>query len=302
MLVPLAYLGRRYYGELHRLRDAPPGLIVAMIACYLATRALNGQVLRVCMRALGYAVGFAEAWMLVILTSYANLLVPRVGIGMPAVYLKATHGVPFTDFGAQSLIATMLQLVTIGLVGLACEVVLALSYGARAPWPITLSFVAVFIVGIGTVFIRVPTGREPSGRIARVLQRVGEGWAKMGKPRTVLIAAAWNVPMLLLRAWRVQMSFYAVGQPVSYPAALLASLLGDLAFFVSVTPAGLGFREAAISYSAPLLNTTPDVALAASILDRLVWSMVVILIAQVGMVRMIRPALRRSPHVAQVAG
>lgn len=294
ILVPLAYLGRQYYGELDRLRNAPPLLVLAIAVAYLAARAINGEVMRVCLRALGYSIGFAESWMLAILTSYANLLLPRVGTGMPAVYLKATRGVSFADFGSQGFVSTVLQVAAIGVIGLICEALLVTRYGASAPWPVTLSFAIALVTGLGLVFVRLPTRGEPKGRVGRILQKVGEGLAKLGTPRTVLIVTAWNVPLLLLRAWRVQLSFYAIGQPISYPAALLASLLGDLTLFVSVTPAALGFREAVISYSAPLLNTTHDVALAASILDRLIWSIIVIVISQFGMWRMIRPVLRKA--------
>jgi uncharacterized protein (TIRG00374 family) len=98
--------------------------------------------------------------------------------------------------------------------------------------------------------------------------------------------------MLALRAWRIQLCFQAIGRPVNYFGALAASLLADLAFVVSITPAALGFREGAIVYAARVLHTTGDVALAAAILDRLISIVCHVVVGQLGVWQFIRPALR----------
>jgi uncharacterized protein (TIRG00374 family) len=95
--------------------------------------------------------------------------------------------------------------------------------------------------------------------------------------------------------------FYAVGQRVSYLGALAASLLADLAFVVSVTPASLGFREGALVYSARIMHTTGDVAMAAAILDRLISTACNVVVGQLGVMQLIRPVLRRDVGIARVA-
>ena len=68
VLVPFYFLGRRYYGELDRLAQAPLHLVVAMAVAYLLTRAMNGEIMCRCLSALGYTIGFVESWVVGLLT------------------------------------------------------------------------------------------------------------------------------------------------------------------------------------------------------------------------------------------
>jgi uncharacterized membrane protein YbhN (UPF0104 family) len=300
VLALLVYFARGYIGELKRLPSVSPVLVVAIFALYIAMRALNGLMMKFALQALGYAVSLGEALMLAILTTYVNLLLPRAGLGLPAVYLKTRRGVSYADFTSQAMIVTTLQMGCIGVCGLVCQALLTSVMGVRLDPIVAGIFVVSLLVGIGTPLVKPTVFPDSHGRVANFLHRIAAAWGRIGSsPATVFAILLWNVPMLVLRAWRLQLSFYAVGAPVSFLAAFVASLLADLMFFVSVTPGGLGFREAAITYSSAMLGTDPGVALTASILDRVVWTAGVILVAQVGMWRMIRPALRAAREGAE---
>jgi uncharacterized membrane protein YbhN (UPF0104 family) len=300
VLAMLAYLARGYVGELRRLPSVSPLLVVGIFALYLAMRALNGLMMKLALRALGYVITLGEAVMLAILTTYANLLLPRAGLGVPAVYLKIRRGISYADFTSQAMIVTTLQCGCIGICGLICQAALKWGMGNRIDPLVTGLFVVALLIGIGTPLVKPTVFPDSEGRLANFLHRIAAAWGRIGSSRgTVLAILLWNVPMLMLRAWRLQLSFYAIGAPVSFLGAFVASLLADLMFFVSVTPGGLGFREAAITYSSAMLGTDPGVALTASLLDRAVWTAGVVLVAQVGMWRMIRPALRAARDGAE---
>ena len=301
ILALLVYFARGYIRELKRLPSVSPVVVVAIFALYLGMRALNGLMMKFALHALGYAVSFGEAVMLAILTTYVNLLLPRAGLGLPAVYLKTRRGVSYADFTSQAMIVTTLQMGCIGACGLVSQALLTSVMGVRFDPIVAGIFVVSLLVGIAAPLVKPTVFPDSHGRVANFLHRIAAAWGRIGSsPATVLAILLWNVPMLVLRAWRLQLSFYAVGAPVSFLAAFVASLLADLMFFVSVTPGGLGFREAAITYSSAMLGTDPGVALTASILDRVVWTAGVILVAQLGMWRMIRPALRATRDGAEL--
>src|SRR5215207_7675184 len=110
----LVVAGWKYYDELHRLRDAPPGLVGAIALLFLASRYPAADVMRVALRALGHRIGRYEAFMLQMVQSYGNVVLPRAEIGMPALYMKLRHETPFADLGAvQILPMTLLQVFTI---------------------------------------------------------------------------------------------------------------------------------------------------------------------------------------------
>jgi uncharacterized membrane protein YbhN (UPF0104 family) len=294
VLAPLVWLGRKYYDDLRELRSVRPVFLLAILALYVFMRVFNGLITKIALRALGHVVSLYEGFMLAVLTTYANLVIPRAGLGVPALYLKSRRGVSYADFTSQALVVTAFQMGAIGALGLLAQAVLTSAQGVRFDPLVGVVFLAAMVGGLGTPMIRPVLFREHPGRIASFVRRVSEAWGRISAHRaTVLAMIAWNVPLLTLRAFRLQVCFWAVGAShVSFTAALVASLLSDLMFFVSVTPAGLGFREAAITYSSAMLGTTPEQAFNASVLDRVIWTLGVVVIAQFGMWQMIRPAIR----------
>lgn len=291
----LAYIFRGYAADLQKIPRVPPWTVLVIFALYVAMRAINGLMMKLALAVLGYVVPLREAAMLALLTTYANLLLPRAGLGLPAIYLKLRRGVNYADFTSQALIITTLQIGCIGLLGLGFQTWLTLVNGQAIDAKLAALFTLSLVAGIGIPLLKTSLFSGHEGRIAKFLDRIAEAWSTIGAARgTVIAVLLWNVPMLVLRAWRLQIAFYAIGSPVSFPSAFVASLVADLLFFVSITPAGLGFREAGIMYTSTMMGVTPGVAAIAALLDRLVWTVGVVLVAQVGMWRMIRPALRAA--------
>jgi uncharacterized membrane protein YbhN (UPF0104 family) len=297
VVAALALVGRRYYDDLWRLRSVSPRLVLVIASLWLVTRYLAADVMRVALRALGHRIGRYEAFMLQMVQSYGNTLVPRTGISGPAVYLKLRHATPFADLGAVQLLPmTLLQIFTIGVMGLGCQLVLWRFYGQRWEWPLTVLFAAVAAGCAAPLLVPLPAGRTGRGRVTTFLARLATACDKLGRFNGLLARViATHAVMLALRAWRIQLCFLAIGRPVHYVGALGASLLADLAFVVSVTPAALGFREGAIVYAARVMQTSGDTALAAAILDRLISTACNVIVGQVGVWQLIRPALRNAP-------
>lgn len=135
--------------------------------------------------------------------------------------------------------------------------------------------------------------------LARFLGRLSYACRRLGRDRALLARAlALHAVVLLLRAWRVQLSFHAVGRPVGFWPAFVASAAADVMFLVSITPGALGFREGALVYLAPMLGTTRDLALAAGVLDRLVLTACNLALGQIGIWRYIGRAAETTKRLA----
>jgi uncharacterized membrane protein YbhN (UPF0104 family) len=63
---------------------------------------------------------------------------------------------------------------------------------------------------------------------------------------------------------------------------------------MSVTPSALGFREGGILLATPLMGPDVDrgMVLAATVLDRIVYSLVIVAIGQLGMWRLVGPVFK----------
>ncbi|MFL6110898.1 MAG: lysylphosphatidylglycerol synthase domain-containing protein, partial [Catenulispora sp.] len=251
-LLAFAYVGRNYSHELSRLPQAKPLGIVLIVATFLPMRLLTSEVQRIGLKALGHRISTYESFMVSMINAYGNLLLPKGGLGLPAVYLKVKRGVPVADFATvQILPLTALQIATIGVTGVVALGVMHFAQGRpvdRRLLAVLGVIAAVSVVGTLTHF-KVPDDWQRGA--APFLRRLSESWRRLGRSGHVASASiALHVGTLLLRGLRLQIAFWAIGQPVGYLPVFVTSLLADIAFFISITPGALGFREGAVALGA----------------------------------------------------
>lgn len=283
-LALIAYFGRHYLRDLNRLEQVYEPLLPVILALYFAARSVTGEVMRFSLQRLGHHIGRLEAFMLTILVSYTNLALPRAGYGPAALYLKRCYRVPLADFSSLFLPIIAIQLPCIGALGLLCQVVLA-AKGSVPYDPIySLVFGTSLGVGVALPFVRLPISDERTGRIARFVRRFGESWQVLARsPRTLTAIVAAQLCVLALRALRLDVAFSALELDPSFWGVFLASLLADIVFLFSITPAALGLREAAIAYGAEAMGVSASIAVTVTILDRLVWVLGVVVVGQVSL-------------------
>jgi len=290
------YAGRKYLTGLGRLKDVPPLWVLANAAVYLLTRYCNGEVLRLALNRLGCAIRGYEAFMLNMVMSYTNLLVPHAGMGPPAMYLKRKHGVAYTDYVALVMPTFTLQLICAGACGLGAMtwlVTVGHGYSLTGAIPLFLLFAAVLVGSLVLCLCPLPIPATWNNRVANVLRRFSQTWSFFRTdPRLTGRLLAIQLAVVLLRALRLQLAFCAVGVGWNFPILLVASICSQFMLFISITPGALGFREAAIGYV--LYNfCDPSLSVAASLLDRLVMTTLIVGVAQIGLFQFIRPVLRR---------
>jgi uncharacterized protein (TIRG00374 family) len=294
ILAAMAYAGRRYFGELDRLKSANPWLVMAMAGLYVFGRLPPAAILRRAFRALGHHIGRAEAFFVLMVQYYVNMLIPRAGIGALAGYFKLRRGLPVADVGAAQLVLlTLAQFACLGVAALVAQGALAASHVAPIDPVLASVFAGVALVSFVPLLVHLPESivaqsEDLLGRfIGKFFARLATASRMLGRDRSLLLRAfAAHLIVLMVRAARVQLSFFAVGQRVGFGAAFIASAAADVTFLVSVTPGALGFREGGIVYaSVRVTGMNPEIALAAAVLDRLVVTGCNFAFGQVGMWR-----------------
>jgi uncharacterized membrane protein YbhN (UPF0104 family) len=294
--VLFCYAGRKYLAGLGRLREVPPLWVLANAAVYLLTRYGNGEVLRLALNRVGCTIRGYEAFMLNMVMSYTNLLVPHAGMGPPAMYLKQKYGVAYSDYVALFVPTIALQLVCAGVCGLgamAWLVTLGQGYSLTGAIPLFLLFAAVLVSSLVLCLCPLPVPATWNNRVANVLRRFSQTWSFLRhEPRLTGRLLAIQLAVVLLRALRLQLAFCAVGVGWNFPVLLVASTCAQFMLFISITPGALGFREAAIGYIMYSF-CDPSLSVAASLLDRLVMTALIVGVAQIGLLQFVRPVLRR---------
>ncbi len=319
VLAVFAYVGRRFFDDLPKLRQAKPLGVLLIALIFIPTRILTSEIMRLGLRALGHVVSAYESFMVSLVNAYANLLIPRAGLGLPAVYMKMKHGVRIADFsGVQLVPMTVLQITTIGLAGVIVMLILhAQGRATTTGVPLLPLFAALALGSLAAVLLPVGRPRQDPHRWQRsllparfrerataFLSRMGAAYQQLGRcGHTIAWSMLLHAGVLVLRAARIHVAFWAMGQDVNFWGVFVGSLLADVAFFISVTPAALGFREGGVMLAAPLIGVTPDMAVATTILDRIVYSLVIVAIGQFGLWRLVHPVFaRKPPAVAAESG
>jgi uncharacterized membrane protein YbhN (UPF0104 family) len=280
-LALLAYLGREYTGELHRFSEVSPTTCLALLILYFLARGSGGEVVRVALGRLGHRVRHGEAFMLAIVTSYSNLFVPRSGLGPPALYLKIRRHVALSHYAAVALATTFLNIVVVGLLGLMLQVELYFAGAVGFNLQMSLFFAGTFVAAVCGLLIPSPVLSVMPLRIRERLEGPRAAWRELSRDRaSVAWMLALQLASILLRGLRLQVALRAAGAEVDFVNVLIASLLADVAALVSLTPAALGFREAAIVYGSTLIGVPPPTALLAAALDRIVTSLGIAVLGQ----------------------
>lgn len=277
-------------GALEHMRRSNVWMMVAMIGVFIAARWFGGEILRQALLVLGHHIEKSEAFYITIIRTYASLLVPKAGYGAAGVYLKVQHGVDFAKSGSLLLPILLLQCTVIGPLGLASLFLLNRQYDIPIHWWWTTAFVITACFGASVLVVKTSMPTAWSGKVAHFLRRLGEAWRQISGNRDLVYRLlVLHAVLALLRAARLYFAFSAVVLDVAFLPALVASLLADIAFIVSPTPNNLGTREFTIGTFMATLPLEPaldaKLVLSAVFLDRIVTTLVVIIFAQIGLVR-----------------
>jgi uncharacterized membrane protein YbhN (UPF0104 family) len=267
------------------LRHTNPAWIAAIAGVYLLSSFANSELTRIVVNRLNYHVTRGQAFAVFMVRVYGNLLLAKAGIGMSAAFMSVRYGVRMADFGSMLVGVTILQFLCIGLMGLACQFLLLVLYDDPPDFLIAVTF-AGCVAGSGACLL-VPAVRLPRmpQKIAAFLKQIDAG---IGRKGTGFPWKTGVIPLLMLqtvvvalRAVRLWLAFAAVGTPVNPIGLCASSLLGDIGLLVGITPMGIGFREAAIGYSARLVGASAPTAVAVTLVDRAIWSVTILIVTQV---------------------
>lgn len=294
MTLVFVIAGSRYLGELHRLREAHWGGICLMAVAYLASLWFQSGTIRTGLAAFGRDIGRLESFGLFAVASAINLVVPRSGIGSTAIYLSRVRKVPVVEYGSVVLYNVCLFVLTSSVTGLLAFGAYWLVTGNAPPTIVAWVFPVAALASSSALCFRwqVPTHWTFPG--TGLVRRITIAVCRLGGSREVVRMALLHFVLVSLRAIRLKLAFMAMGVETGIVAVVMASVLADLMFIVAITPGAIGFRETAIALSATWLGTTVPVAVAVAVLDRIVFSLCVLSLAQFFWAGMIRKSVRTS--------
>jgi uncharacterized membrane protein YbhN (UPF0104 family) len=200
------------------------------------------------LRLCGKSLKLKENFLLTSYSSIANFFGPlQSGPGVRAVYLKRQHQVRLRDY-------TLATLIALGL--FACFSALFLLVGTRPWWQVLIALIAV--AGVSTFVIRLFRGRDTQSSASQFVLR----------PK--VLAALFVLTFLqtcVTVAWYF-VELRAVDSSIHFSQALSYAGAANFSLFVSITPDGVGIREAFLLFSQHIHHVSTATIVSANVIDR----------------------------------
>lgn len=253
VLILVATLGifawylRTHPEHIAQLRQLKPGWLGLILLANAGGMAALVGLYQVLVRMLGLNMAATENMLLSIYSSIANFFGPmQSGPGVRAAYLKAKHHIPVRRY----VLATLFAYAVFAILSAFCLLV-----GARPWWQTLLAVLAAAACSGVVIHFFVRKRSSTHGRL--ILTK--------GLLAGVVVFTVLQICFLTLRFY---FALTATGAEVSLGQALSYTGAANFALFVSLTPDGIGIREAFL-YAAQGIHTvsTPEIV-AASLVDR----------------------------------
>lgn len=244
--------------------------VIALLPLVVCTVLVIGLLNQLIIDHFGLRLRFGQWAALGFASTLANYVLPlRAGMALRAAYLKRCHDFPMNRFGSSMVfiyVTTLLCNSAIGLFLLAR----AWRHGDDFQWPLACCFLVFFAISLSALFVSPRSSEETRvSAIGEYLVKIRRGWQDLKQSRPLLAKVAIaTIANTALAAVRFQIAYAATGHWVNMADCLLVSALATLSVFISITPASLGIKEAAIVFASTAINLPPEVGLLAAAVDR----------------------------------
>jgi len=237
----------------HQLSQTSPALIGLLLLLYLGTMlalTLNAYAtLRLCRLRLGAG----ETFLITAYTAVINFFGPlQSGPAFRAVYLKKRYNLNLKNYA----FASLLYFVFYGLFSS-----LFLLSGLLKWWLLPLLILAAVTL---VLISRLSVMR------ARLTSLDLHGWYYMA------LASLLQVSIIAVIYYS---ELHSIAPTISFAQAVVYTGAANLALFVSITPGAIGFRESFLVFSKHLHHVSSETIVAANILDRAVYIILLVLLA-----------------------
>lgn len=200
-------------------------------------------------RATSIPITRRESFMLTIAGSFANHMPMRAGTIIKAYYLKEVHGLKYSSFGGIFGVRVFLTMIAGGLMGVG--VILVTFLLSRQPMPSSLLAMFVLMVVGPVIVLKLPIPRRAPipGKLNSILEDLSRVHDQLtGNSKLIACLIALLLVQYLILGVRFLVSADAINFDVGIEIVFLVAPLAALMSFVSVTPGGLGLREAIMGY------------------------------------------------------
>jgi len=237
----------------------------ADISIVLLNAVLNHSVLN---RIMGQ-IKFIDSLLLQFANNFLNKVTSHTGIIFRGVYLKGVYNLDLSKFLATIAGVYIISFCVNGFIGLASSFSI---YRTSGIVNITIVLLLAMIM-LTTIILMVisPAIKNRDGFLRRNLGKMLDGWRIIKtEPKRVAFFIFITILTTIVSSLQQYFIFRSIGVKVGLPVLLYLSSLSSLTILFSLTPSGIGIREAVFAFSSQVVNINVAVLLLSSLLLRVV--------------------------------
>lgn len=256
---------------LRQLLTISPSVIIALLVVNFGLITAVAVINHVSAQICNVNLDKRESFLLTIYSSLANFFGPlQSGPGVRAGYLKARHHVRLRDY-------TLVTLVGYGFFAIASAFFLVVGV---MPWWLSVLLIS-FVSGVSFVIIQFFQRKKPDEKTSPKLLFSVRSLGLLG------LATLFQVSFTAVR-YGIQLA--AVGAHTSFGQVISYAGAANFSLFVSITPDGIGIREAFLLFTQRLHGVSTHDIVAASLIDRVSY---VVFLAVLGVIALALHAHKR---------
>ncbi len=232
------------------------------------------------------SLGFASTLM--------NHFLPSLsGMALRATYYKQVEGMPFARFASAMAVIHVINALMNALAAMVVLVWMRSSTGVMS-WPAFIVMAAVALCSILLLTLSPkPSGPPAESGFRAIWGTVHHGWEELrSSPRLLAKVAGIVIGGIGLNATRLFVVYLALGHPLSFAGCVLVGVVTQLGTVLSFTPGALGIRDGAIVLGSIAVGVGAETSVLASVLDRAVLLVVVLIIGPFAALKVSREIAR----------
>jgi uncharacterized membrane protein YbhN (UPF0104 family) len=282
------YVNKDKYSNLLNI-SAPSVIILILIS--IAYPFINGGMNIYLLRSLGVHISLWDGFILGSASSLTNLLPFSGGLVTKALYLKSRYRISYTRFFGATLAGFVCFTASNGIIGLSILLYWIMA-ATREISPFLL--LAFLLMSLSMLIFWFPFEKlNLSEKIRKRFVQILEGWLLISrKPDIVVKIVILQICLMLLMALRYWIAFRMISSNVLFSQCILFAAVYILEQIVGIMPSGLGIREGMVAAIAAALNFDVVVSIVAVELDRLVSTVVILLLGWLSMVLLGRQMIK----------
>ncbi len=264
--------------NLTRLAGVSAYSLALLVGLGLLKLAAMGMFTWASLGAFGARLSFWEWYGLSAVTAMGNYVIPfRGGAAFRGIYLKSKYGFPYSLFLSTVAALYVVTFLTNSFLGLLALLILDWKLGISQP-ALVLLLTACIVVPVILLALsrRAPHISWLGGSRLRSIMEGGK--MLMAKPSTVaklILASALNSLVTVLM---IHFSFHALGVELPLIKSSVLGILYLISAMIPVTPAGMGFAEAALVMVSSTFGLDNSVNILAAGLNRSIMMMASLLL------------------------